>query len=120
MKILVVDDSRAMRGLITRALARIERTARAEVVSVEDGAQALALLDVHEPNLVLCDWHMPRMEGLELLERLQARGSEIPFGLITSESTPAMREIALAAGADFVVTKPFTHESLERALEGVL
>jgi two-component system, chemotaxis family, chemotaxis protein CheY len=59
---------------------------------------------------------MPEMSGIELLETLGSEGMPVKFGFVTSESTSEMRERAEAAGALFLVSKPFTPESLERAV----
>ena len=67
--------------------------------------------------MVLSDWNMPGMDGIDLLESLRSRGSTVKLGFVTSESTPEMYDRAIAAGARFLVTKPFTPASLERALE---
>ena len=63
---------------------------------------------------------MPEMNGIEFLEALGAKGAHPPFGFVTSESTPEMHERATAAGARFLVSKPFTPESLAAALDGAL
>jgi len=71
-------------------------------------------------DLVLSDWNMPEMSGLELLQTLTGMKVSATFGFITSEGTPAMRQLAAEAGARFLLSKPFTVESFERALQGVL
>ena len=84
-----------------------------EVREAEDGANALAVIPEFDPQLILCDWNMPNMpnmSGIELLEALRASGDTRTFGFVTSESNPAMREKGLAAGASFLLTKPFDGE----------
>jgi two-component system, chemotaxis family, chemotaxis protein CheY len=116
MKILVVDDSKAMRMIVKRALASTSAYAGADIVEACDGREALGLIGSEQPDVVLSDWNMPEMTGIELLESLQAQGTTVTFGFVTSESTPEMYDRAMAAGARFLVTKPFTADSLERAL----
>lgn len=120
VNILVVDDSQAMRALVKRALSKISRFSEASFRDAADGRQALAAIQEDEPDLVLSDWNMPEMTGIELLQALNDAGISVPFGFVTSESTPEMYELARAHGARFMVSKPFTSESLDRALEGVV
>ncbi len=120
MNILVVDDSKAMRAIVKRALSKIGRFAGATFRDAVDGQQALAAIQEDKPDLVLSDWNMPEMTGIELLQALNDAGISVPFGFVTSESTPEMHELAKTHGARFMVSKPFTPESLDRALEGVV
>lgn len=120
MKILVVDDSKAMRMIVARALRSTRTFAGATVVEAADGREALALIDTERPDVVLTDWNMPGMTGLELLQAMGERDGQPPLGFVTSESTPLMYDRAVAAGARFLVSKPFTPEALERALASVV
>jgi two-component system chemotaxis response regulator CheY len=119
MKILIVDDSKAMRMIVSRTLRQVgigEHT----VSEASNGKEALTKLTGEDFDLVLCDMNMPEMSGLELLSSLKARGSKVKFGFITSEGTPAVRVQAHEAGALFLVSKPFTVESFTAAVRGVL
>jgi two-component system chemotaxis response regulator CheY len=116
MKILVVDDSRAMRALIRRALVG-ERLAGAEIHEAANGRDALACIRRTVPDLVLANWNMPEMSGIELLETLHAAGVRVRFGFITSDESEANRARAVAAGASFLLAKPFTHLALEHAVD---
>lgn len=120
MKLLVVDDSRAMRKLVIRALRATQAFAGATVVEAADGREALTAIAHERPDVVLCDWNMPELSGLELLEHLRLQDDVTPVGLITSESTVGSHDRAISAGAAFVVTKPFTPELLAQALGKVL
>lgn len=119
MKILIVDDSKAMRMIVTRTL---KQTGIGDYTTIEaaNGAEALTLIDSEKPDLVLSDWNMPEMKGIELLEKVRASGNEVRFGFITSESSNETRELATSTGAQFVITKPFTADTLEMTLEQVL
>lgn len=110
MKIVVCDDSKAMRMIVMRMLKQTEY-ADAEFIQAEDGAQGVAAVKAHEPDLVLSDWNMPNMSGIEFLNAIRAEGIDVPFGFVTSESTPDMREIAIKAGASFTIAKPFNAET---------
>lgn len=116
MKILIVDDSRAMRRIIHRTL-RQAGFNHLEIIEAADGAEALELARGTRPDLILSDWHMPRMSGLEFKRALNEAGIGIPFGFVTSENTHEMRQLAEEAGADFLLAKPFTPGDMSLALE---
>jgi two-component system chemotaxis response regulator CheY len=119
VKILIVDDSRAMRLIVRRSL----RQAGFDVEGVTEatnGAEALAAIRVDSPDLVLSDWNMPEMTGIELLAALTAEGKKIPFVFITSENTPEMRERALSSGARGMIAKPFDEDKLREVLGPIL
>lgn len=119
MKILVVDDSRAMRMIVRRTL-RQAGFGSHDVTEADNGATAIEAIKKDMPHLILCDWNMPRMSGLELLQALRHYGVKVPFGFVTSESTPDMRSKALEAGAAFLIAKPFTPLTFEMELEPYL
>ena len=119
MRILIVDDSRAMRLIVARTL-RLAGYDEHELVEASDGREALGVVADEPPDIVLCDWNMPHMSGLELLIALRTAGSRIPFGFVTSEASPQMRAAALQAGAMFLIAKPFTAEDFQDALDPVL
>ena len=118
MRILVVDDSRTMRMLVIRTL-RQAGYGDYEMAEAGDGLEALEVIGTSQVDVVLCDWNMPRMSGIELLTTLRAAGDRRLFGFITSEGTPEMRAIAEAAGAAFVIAKPFTAETFQSVLGGM-
>ncbi len=118
MQILVVDDSRAMRSIVMRAV----RQAGFDATFAEaaNGAEALAAIRCSPPALVLADWNMPEMSGFELLQALRAEGSAVKIGFVTSESDPSMRDRAFEAGALFMLAKPFTPDAIKAVLVPVL
>jgi two-component system chemotaxis response regulator CheY len=115
MKILIVDDSRAMRRIIQRTL-RQAGFSGYTIVEAENGAEALDVVKHEHPDLILSDWHMPVMSGLEFKQALNELGDTTPFGFITSESTQEMRQVATEAGADFLLAKPFTPTDMLKVL----
>ncbi len=119
MRLLIVDDSRVMRQIVVRTLRQAGYDGH-EVVEAVDGVDALAKVQEHAPDLVLSDWNMPNMTGIELLRALRAAGNGVEFGFVTSEGSDDMREVAQAAGARFVIVKPFTPEGFRDALSPVL
>lgn len=118
MNILVVDDSSAMRLMVVRALRQAGFDGK-DVTQAEDGQQALDKIKGSVPDLVLADWNMPNMTGIELLEAMTEAGITTNFGFITTESTTEMRQRAGAAGAKFLISKPFTAETFQKAVATV-
>ncbi len=119
MNILIVDDSKAMRGIVMRAV-KAAGLAHASYQEAANGAEALAAIRAAPPDLVLTDWNMPEMSGLELIQALRAEGNAVKVGFVTSETDPALRQQALDAGALFVLAKPFTPGVVKDALQPVL
>ncbi|MBI1314647.1 response regulator [bacterium] len=107
MKALILDDSRAMR----RLLGRIVNSLGFEMIEAEDGRDGLQTLRTDDDiKLVLVDWNMPGMNGLEFVEtvRSQPEHQWLPMVMVTTESEPARMARALMAGVDEFVMKPFT------------
>jgi two-component system chemotaxis response regulator CheY len=119
MQILVVDDSKAMRSIVMRAVRQAGFDSVTFVEAV-NGAEALKLIRVTPPDLVLADWNMPELSGIELLKALRAEGNQVRVGFVTSESDPAMRDLAFQSGALFMITKPFTPDVLKSTLAPVM
>ncbi len=118
MNILIVDDSRAMRMIVRRALR--EAGYHADFVEAGSGVEAIAALQSHQIELVLCDWNMPEMNGLKVLEKVKETGTQPKFGFVTSECSTEMRNLAKKAGALFFITKPFTADVFRTELEPVI
>ena len=114
---LIVDDSR----IIRKVARRIVEGLGFEVDEAADGAEALAYCASLMPDIVLLDWNMPVMDGLTFIRRLRAQpGGETPKVLFcTIETAPERIAVALAAGADDYVMKPFDGEILQSKLAEV-
>ena len=119
MKILIVDDSRAMRMIVKRTL-RQAGYGDHEVEEAEDGKEALGMLEKSSFGLVLTDWNMPNMTGIELAEHIKANGPKVKLGFVTTEGTPEMRARATEAGGLFLIAKPFTADDFKSALDAVI
>ncbi len=119
MKVMIVDDSASMRMIVKRTLKKAGYE-NMDFSEAEDGAIALAKIDEIGPHLVLCDWNMPNMNGIEFLKKIREAGNAVKFGFVTTESTAEMRAAAKDAGAQFLVAKPFTAESFQKALRPVI
>ena len=115
--ILTVDDSASMRQAVSFAL----RSAGYEVIEAGDGTEAVAKLS--EPiHLVITDLNMPKMDGIELIKHIRSGSNHkhIPILMLTTESQPAKKEAAKAAGATGWIVKPFRPEQLLAAVSRVL
>ena len=115
MLALVVDDSRAMRSILTRLLSGLGF----DVAQAGDGAEALAVLDAGtRPDVILVDWNMPVMDGLTFIKEVRMREElrEISLMMVTTESEQGQIVRALAAGAHEYVIKPFTDEVIAEKL----
>jgi two-component system, OmpR family, response regulator MprA len=117
MKILVVDDERAVRESLRRAL-ELEGY---EIELAADGNEALYRLEGDaEPDAVILDVLMPGLDGLEVCKRLRRTGSRLPVLMLTARDEVENRVAGLDAGADDYVTKPFALEELLARLRALL
>jgi two-component system chemotaxis response regulator CheY len=119
MDILLVDDSRTMRMIVQRTI-RQAGYRGLTVGEAENGVQAMEKLLTERPMLILSDWNMPEMSGIDFLIRLRADHNDVPFGFITSETSKGIRELAMRSGATCLISKPFTPEDVQNALIPVL
>ena len=115
MRILIIDDSKPMRHLVKRTLIQAGFSDH-EFQEAGDGLQALESIHSSMPDLILADWNMPNMNGIELLKQLNAQNVEVKFGFITSEQTAEMKEEANENGALFLIAKPFSAEIFRETL----
>lgn len=119
MKILIADDSRVMRQIVVRTL-RQAGFGDHDLIEAANGREALEITKAESPDLVLSDWNMPEMNGIDCLRALRAAGNDVKFGFVTSESTPEMKEQAEAAGALFFIVKPFSADRFDEVLSPIL
>ena len=119
MKILIADDSRVMRQIVTRTL-RQAGFGDHDLIEAADGRQLYDKYMEEKPDLVISDWNMPGMTGVEVLRALRTAGHEVPFGFVTSECTTEMQDAATSAGAQFFISKPFTAERFTEIFGTVL
>ena len=103
MKILVVDDEQAVRESLRRSLTFNGY----DVVLAEDGASALDQIGKEQPDLVILDVMMPRMDGLEVCRTLRSSGDDRPILVLTARDGVSDRVAGLDAGADDYLPKPF-------------
>lgn len=119
LKVLIVDDSKAMRMIVKRILRQIN-IGEHETIEASDGVEGLKEANDNDPDLILSDWNMPNMTGIEFLEKLREENKRVKFGFVTTEGSENKRGLANDAGANFLIAKPFTPESFEKAIMPVL
>lgn len=107
-KVLVVDDEEILRMLLTDTL----EFEGFQVEEAEDGEEAFEKIQSNQYDVILLDYMMPRMTGLELLERLQPLKLETPVIMLTAKAQQADQDAALAKGATYFMPKPFSPNEL--------
>lgn len=117
--ILLAEDSVLMRSLIRDMLRPSEQFT---IIEVSNGQEALAALHEHPVDMVLSDWNMQPMNGLQLLHAMrgEAELSAIPFVLMTGEQTPQTISHAVAAGVAGFLTKPFGRDQLAKLVTSII
>ena len=116
MRILVVDDDRAVRESLRRSL----EFNGYQVQLASDGAQALEAIIADRPDAMVLDVMMPRLDGLEVARRLRSTGDDLPILVLTARDTVSDRVSGLDAGADDYLPKPFALEELLARLRALL
>ena len=115
-KILVVDDDPGIRNSLSAFLSR----SGFEVVTAVDGEQALERLQTSNPDLLILDVLMPRLDGRETLRTIRRAGNWIPVIMLTQVGEAAERAMALEEGADDYINKPFEAQELVARIRAVL
>ncbi len=116
MHVLIIDDSRAMRTILSHML----RQLGFEVSEACNGREALARLgELDRVDLALVDWNMPEMNGIEFVRKVRAesRYSDMRLMMVTTETEVEQVATALQAGANEYVMKPFTKDVIHEKLE---
>ncbi|MGF1698295.1 response regulator [Vibrio lamellibrachiae] len=115
MKVLIVDDSKATLEIVRRALETYPYK-RLSINKADNAAEALVLVEEWKPDIILTDWYMPGMSGLELVEIIAQMSPDIKIAMITMVDDEQMIVKAQKAGALFVLSKPFDDEDLHKKL----
>lgn len=118
MKVLIVDDFATMRRILRNILKQVGFS---RISEADDGKNALKELKKEKFDLVLCDWNMPEMSGLELLKTIRADTDlkATPFVMVTAEAQKDNIVEAVKAGVNNYVVKPFTAETISEKLAKV-
>ncbi len=121
MKILIVDDSSTMRRIIGNVVMQLG-FAKDDFDEAEDGLKAWKLLGEGHYDIILTDWNMPNMNGLDLVKKIRSEGNhqKTPIIMITTEGGKSEVITALKAGVNNYIVKPFNADILKEKLDGVL
>jgi two-component system chemotaxis response regulator CheY len=119
MKILLVDDSNTMRRIEKNTLEKMGYT---DITEAGDGAEACAKVAGGGFDLVLMDWNMPNMTGIDALRKLKADATTkaVPVIMVTSESEKSRIMEAIQAGASNYVVKPFQQDTLQEKISALV
>jgi DNA-binding response OmpR family regulator len=116
VRILLIDDEPA----VTRMVARGLTLSGFEVLVAETGEEGLLVLGSEPVDLVLLDIMLPGKDGLEVLDEIRLRQSDLPVIMLTARGDPSTRTAAFAAGADDYITKPFTFRELQSRVRALI
>ncbi|HEX7967673.1 MAG TPA: response regulator [Stellaceae bacterium] len=116
-QVLIVDDDASMRTLIQRMLARMKI---AKSIEAEGGEQALQRLATMSVDLVICDWNMPGMSGMELFRRARSLRPDLPFLMLTGRADPESQGAAKQAGIGDFMVKPISPPDLKAKVSSLL
>jgi len=120
MRILIVDDSSTMRRIIGNVVQQLG-VAKDDFDEAEDGVIAWKLFqEKNDYDVVLTDWNMPNMNGLELVKHIRSANKTIPIVMITTEGGKGEVITALKAGVNNYIVKPFSAEVLKEKLDGLV
>lgn len=117
MRTLVVDDARIIRSILVRTLRSLGIH---EIVEAADGREAWDAFRTSPMDLVLTDWHMPNMDGLELTKRIRSVDSTVPIIMITVVDSCSWVNEAFKVGITEFISKPLNRETLEAKLDRLL
>ncbi len=117
-RILIVDDFGTMRKILRNVLQQLGYT---NIEEAENGVQALEKLRSGQFDLVITDWNMPEMDGLELLRNIRADGNlrNLPVMMVTAEAEKDKVIEAIKAGVNNYIVKPFTAETMKQKLDQI-
>ena len=117
MKALVVDDSLTIRRIVIKALSMVGINDAAEAA---DGAEAIKAVEGGQFDVILLDWNMPKMTGIEALRALRAAGNKTPVIMVTTEAEKSRVLEAIKTGANDYLIKPFSPDQLAAKVRGLL
>ena len=117
MKALVVDDSLTIRRIVIKALAGV---GIAEAAEAGDGQEAVNAVQAGQFDLILMDWNMPNMSGIDALRAIRQSGNKTPVVMVTTEAEKARVIEAIKTGANDYLIKPFSPEQLAAKVRHIL
>ncbi len=118
MKVLIVDDFATMRRIVKNILVQLGYK---NIVEADDGSTAVELLKQEKIDMIISDWNMPKMTGLDLLKHVRADDDlkDIPFIMVTAEAQQDNIILAVKAKVSQYIVKPFTAETLGEKIDKI-
>jgi len=114
MKVLIVDDSQIMRKIITGVLKKLNVN---DILEAVNGQEAIDVVsDNNDIGLVLMDWNMPTMTGLDAVKKIRSGGSKVPIVMCTTEAEKEKVIEAVKSGANDYLVKPFNPKDIQSKL----
>ncbi len=119
LRVMIVDDQADMRGMIRHMLAELGIN---QVFEAVDGKQAMSFMDdaLDMIDLVICDWNMPAMSGVEVLRQLRSVDVDMPFLMVTGRNDMNSVSEAKASGVTAYISKPFSLDQLEHKIRVIM
>ncbi len=117
MKALVVDDSLTIRRIVIKALGIVGIT---DATEAGDGMEAVKAATTTDFDLILLDWNMPKMSGIDALRALRQAGKKTPVIMVTTEAEKSRVIEAIKTGANDYLIKPFSPDQLAAKVKGVI
>ena len=119
IKVLVVDDSAIMRKVIITALGAMNID-NDHITQAEDGVQAVQIASQNTFDVILMDWNMPNMLGIDAVKTIREQGNKTPILMVTTEGEKSNVVKAIQAGANNYLVKPFNAEDLRDRLSQMI
>ena len=114
--VLIVDDDQKLLKMLQRTLVYEGLT----VITATNGEEALAQVDAHQPEIIVLDWMMPKIDGLEVVQRLRAENNQTYILMLTARDALENRVEGLESGADDYLVKPFSPVELVARIHAML
>lgn len=117
VKILVVDDSTTMQRAVTNSLIKYCNIPQSNILTAENGEEGLRVFEEIKPHLILSDWNMPIMNGLEFVSKVREKDTKVTIIMLTTEGERAKVVQALKAGVNDYIVKPFTPDIVTKKID---
>lgn len=117
MRVLIIDDSKTMRNIIKSVLTLVGAT---DIHEAGNGQEALEKADLCKPDLILCDWNMPVMDGITFVRTYRGKGQKTPIVMVTTEAEKSRVIDAIKAGVNNYAVKPFTPDGLQKVIQATM
>ena len=117
MRVMLIEDSKTMRNIQKDVLKGLGCTVTVEAC---DGQDALSKVDAFNPDLILCGWDMPNMDGITFVRAYRNRGRKTPILMVTMQAGKERVLEAIQAGVNNYLVKPFTPEALSQRIQETL